>query len=90
MSTRWHIIKGDFTRMPVRNCLKPVLEKKLQISKLTPYRFGKLTGLGRGTSDKINDPNWVPNERTLEIICKTFRLQPGDFLYWIPEDSLSQ
>ena len=73
--------------MPVRNCLKPVLEKKLQIERLTPYRFQKLTGLGRGTSERINDPEWVPNEQTLVTICKTFRIQPGEFLYWVPDES---
>jgi DNA-binding Xre family transcriptional regulator len=73
--------------MPVRNCLKPVLEKKLQIKNLTAYRFQKLTGLGRGTSIRINDPNWVPNEQSLATICKTFRIQPGEFLYWVPDES---
>ncbi len=73
--------------MPVRNCLKPVLEKKLNIERLTPYRFGKLTGLGRATSDRINDPNWIPSAETLETICRIFRIQPGEFIYWIPEDS---
>jgi DNA-binding Xre family transcriptional regulator len=73
--------------MPVRNCLKPVLEEKLKLKKLTGYKFGKLTGLGRATSERIHDPNWIPNERTLEIICKTFRIQPGEFLYWVPDES---
>ncbi len=73
--------------MPVRNCLKPVLEKRLQIKNLTAYRFQKLTGLGRGTSIRINDPNWVPSSDTLQTICETFRLQPGEFLYWVPDES---
>jgi len=73
--------------MSVKNCLKPVLEKKLNIKKLTGYKFGKLTGLGRATSERIHDPNWIPNERTLDTICKTFRIQPGEFLYWVPEES---
>lgn len=75
--------------MPVRNCLKPVLEKKLNIQRLTPYRFGKLTGLGRATSDRINDPNWIPSAETLETICRIFRIQPGEFIYWVPDDSFT-
>lgn len=71
--------------MSVKNCLKPVLEEKLKIKKLTGYKFGKLTGFGRATSERIHDPNWIPNERTLETICKTFRIQPGEFLYWVPD-----
>lgn len=70
--------------MPVRNCLKPVLEEKLKIKRLTAYRFGKLTGFGRATSDRINDPEWVPNPDSLKTICETFRIQPGEFLYWVP------
>jgi hypothetical protein len=73
--------------MPVRNCLKPILEKKLQIKNLTAYKFQKLTGLAKGTSSRINDPEWIPNEKSLVIICKTFQIQPGEFLYWIPDES---
>lgn len=79
-----HIIVGEFCDMPVRNCLKPVLEEKLKIKRLTAYRFGKLTGFGRATSDRINDPEWIPNPDSLKTICETFRLQPGEFLYWVP------
>lgn len=71
--------------MPVQNCLKSVLEKRLGIQNLTGYRFQKLTGLGRGTSSRINDSSWVPNEQTLETICKTFKIQPGEFLYWVSD-----
>ena len=78
---------GEFCEMPVRNCLKPVLEKKLNIKKLTGYKFGKLTGFGRATSERIHDPNWIPNEKTLDTICKTFRIQPGEFLFWVPDES---
>jgi len=76
--------------MSVKNCLKPVLEEKLKLKNLTGYRFGKLTGLGRETSERINDPNWVPSEKTLDIICKTFRIQPGEFLYWVPDSDNSE
>lgn len=76
--------------MPVRNCLKPVLEKKLGIQNLTGYKFGKLTKLGRATSERINDPNWIPNERSLEVICRTFQIQPGEFLYWVPDSEPSE
>ena len=71
--------------MSVKNCLKPVLEEKLKVKRLTGYRFGKLTGLSRETSERINDPNWVPSAQILDVICKTFKVQPGEFLYWVPD-----
>ncbi|WP_366054066.1 helix-turn-helix transcriptional regulator [Microcoleus sp. PH2017_34_RAT_O_A] len=71
--------------MPVKNQLKRILEDRFQ-KPLTAYRFRKLSGLGQATSLKINDPFWVPRPETLETICKTFNLQPGDFLFY-EEDS---
>jgi DNA-binding Xre family transcriptional regulator len=72
-------------KMPVKNQLKRILEERFQ-KPLTAYRFRKLSGLGQATSLKINDPFWVPRPETLEVICKTFKLQPGDFLFY-EEDS---
>jgi len=76
--------------MSVRNCLKPVLEKKLKLKKLTSYKFSKLTGLSIGTAHRIDDPNWVPSEKVLDVICRTFKIQPGEFLYWVPDSSEDQ
>ena len=72
-------------KMPVKNQLKKILEERFQ-KPLTAYRFRKLSGLGQATSLKINDPCWVPRPETLETICKKFKLQPGDFLFY-EEDS---
>ena len=81
------MIGGEFCGMSVKNCLKPVLEEKLKIKKLTSYRFGKLTGLSDGTAHRIDDPNWVPSPKILDVICRTFKIQPGEFLYWVPDSS---
>ena len=72
-------------KMPVKNQLKRILEERFQ-KPLTAYRFRKLSGLGQATSLKINDPFWVPRPETLETICRKFKLQPGDFLFY-EEDS---
>ncbi|TAG93121.1 MAG: XRE family transcriptional regulator [Oscillatoriales cyanobacterium] len=84
------MIGGEFCGMSVKNCLKPVLEERLKLKKLTSYRFRKLTGLSTGTAERIDDPNWVPSEKVLDIICRTFRIQPGEFLYWVPDASESE
>lgn len=72
--------------MPVKNKLKQVLEGRLKIDSLTAYRFRKLSGVGQETALKINDPLWVPRPEVLELICKTFDLQPGDFLFYEREN----
>jgi len=73
--------------MPVKNQLKKVLEERYK-QPLTAYKFRKLTGLGQETSLKIYDPSWVPRPETLEVICKKFNLQPGDFLFYEDDSSV--
>ena len=69
--------------MPVINCLQEVLISK---GIKTAYQFKKKTGLGQGTALKAwKNRNWIPDPKTLEIICETFDIQPGDFLIYEKE-----
>lgn len=69
-------------QMPVKNRLKDVLYERLG-EQITAYRFKQITGLGQATSlSALKDPNWYPDKKTTEAICKAFGLQPGDFIYF--------
>lgn len=71
----------------MRNKVKEVLERKLG-EPVSSYKLRKLTGLGRGTClSALNDPNWYPDQGTSEKLCKVFELQPGDFLFYEPEEN---
>lgn len=69
--------------MPVKNQLKDVLTNRLG-EEITAYRFKKLTGLGQETSlNALHNPDWYPDKKTAEKICKTFNLQLADFLVYV-------
>jgi len=68
--------------MPIINCLKRVLEEKLQI-KMTMHIFWRMTGFASSTASKITDKDWVPNKKNMEVICETFNIQPGEFLLFM-------
>ena len=69
--------------MPVKNQLKDVLTNRLG-EEITAYRFKKLTGLGQATShNALHNPDWYPDKRTAETICRTFNLQLADFLVYV-------
>jgi hypothetical protein len=71
--------------MPLRNRLKDVLAERLG-EKITAYRFKKLTGLGQETSlNALHNPDWYPDKRTAETICRTFNLQLADFLFYVDD-----
>jgi Cro/C1-type HTH DNA-binding domain len=36
-----------------------------------------------------HDPLWVPSAPTLRLLCLTFGIQPGDFLFYIPGEGES-
>ena len=68
--------------MAVKNRLKDVLIHLLG-EEITAYRVSKMTGLGNSTVLRVlNNPDWYPDKSTMEAICKTFRIQPADFLYY--------
>lgn len=55
----------------------------------SPYRFWQETGIGRDTAYRMyNDPTYIPTSKVLNKICSTYRIQPGTFLIWEPDDDL--
>ena len=70
--------------MPVRNRLKDVVKERDNIE-LTQYRIERDTGLGAGTARKLLDENYIPGGRTLQTVCSTYDLDPGDFLIREPD-----
>ncbi len=53
----------------------------------SPYRFWQDTGIGRDTAYRMyNDPTYVPTSKALNKICSAYRIQPGTFLIWEPDD----
>lgn len=71
-------------KMPVMNKLRSVLEGKgIQ----NPNQLRTATGIGQQTAlDAWNDPFWVPSAPTLQTICRVFKIQPGDFLFYLDDD----
>jgi hypothetical protein len=54
----------------------------------SPYRFWQDTGIGRDTAYRMyNDPTYIPASGALNKICEAYRMQPGDFLFWVPDSA---
>lgn len=54
----------------------------------SPYRFWQQTGIGRDTAYRMyNDPTYIPTSKVLNKICNTYKIQPGSFLVWEPDDA---
>lgn len=63
------------------------IQNSNQLKRATRKADSKKKGLGQATSlSAWNDPFWVPTAPTLQLICKTFNLQPGDFLFYVPDE----
>jgi hypothetical protein len=57
-------------------------------SHTSPYRFWQDTGIGRDTAYRMyNDPTYIPTSKALNKVCSAYKIQPGDFLAWEPDDS---
>lgn len=53
----------------------------------SPYRFWQDTGVGRDTAYRMyNDPTHIPTSKALNKICSAYKIQPGTFLVWEPDD----
>lgn len=53
----------------------------------SPYRFWQDTGIGRDTAYRMyNDPTYIPTSKALNKICSAYKIQPGTFLTWEPDD----
>jgi DNA-binding Xre family transcriptional regulator len=71
--------------MPMINVLKEFLATK---GVETAYQFHKKTGLPQATAYRLyNKRNVYPDQRTQEIVCRVFDVQPGDFLRYEPDDA---
>jgi DNA-binding Xre family transcriptional regulator len=69
--------------MAMKNKLKLLLEEK----GMSVYEFRKLSGLAAKTAyDLVGNPEQIPSGKVLHRICESFRIQPNDFLEWIPDD----
>ena len=56
---------------------------------ITRYRFWQDTGLGRDTAYRLcNDPTYIPTGNVLEKICSAYQIQPGELLFWKPDEDL--
>ena len=73
--------------MTMKNKIAALIEKK----EITKYRFWKDTGLSRPTAYRLaNDSLYIPNGETLDAICRTYNVQPGDILEWVADKTNSQ
>jgi DNA-binding Xre family transcriptional regulator len=69
--------------MPVKNKIKEFLDAR----GITPYQFRKTTGIAQRTAyDLYNNPNQLPASTVLSKICDAYRVQPSEFLEWVPSD----
>ncbi|MFK0734498.1 MAG: helix-turn-helix domain-containing protein [Gloeotrichia echinulata HAB0833] len=70
--------------MPMINVLRDFLATK---GVETAYQFHKKTGLPQATAYRLfNKRNVYPDQKTQEIICRVFDVQPGEFLRYEPDD----
>ena len=81
--------------MTMLNRIKEILDQRPDpasgAEQTTPYRFWQETGLGRDTAYRMyNDPTYIPSGSALNKICETYKWQPGEFLYWEPDDLVEE
>lgn len=80
-------------KMPVMNKLRSVLvakgiENANQLRVATRKADSQNRGIGQATAlSAWNDPFWLPNASTLQLICRAFKIQPGDFLFYLNDDA---
>ena len=68
----------------MRNKIKQFLESR----QLSAYQFIKDTGIAPATGYKLaKSGEYLPGIRVLEVICDTYRVQPGELLEWVDEGS---
>ena len=65
------------------NTLKDLLESRSK----TRYWLWKQTGLAQNTVYRLHDdPKYIPGGEVMDAICEALRVQPGEWLKWIPRD----
>lgn len=81
----------EYEGMTMLNRIKDFLDNRPDpisgADQTTPYRFWQDTGIGRDTAYRMyNDPAYIPASAALNKICEAYRIQPGDFLFWTPDN----
>jgi|GEM_PF-1452746 len=82
-----------YYEMPVMNKLRSVLKKKgienpTQLKAAIKKADPKGKGIAQGTAlSAWNDPFWTPTASVLDLICLTFDIQPGDFLFFVKDEA---
>ncbi len=70
--------------MPVINTIKPFVDSR----GLSVYRFRKDTGLAQATAYRLYNNSYdIPSGEVLKAICSAYKIQPGEILQWIPDES---
>ena len=63
--------------------MKNKIKQFLEARQLSAYQFIKDTGVAPATGYKLaKSPDYLPGIRVLEVICDTYRVQPGEVLEW--------
>ena len=54
---------------------------------ITVYQFRKETGIAQATAYRLyNNSVEIPRGDVLSAICRTYKIQPGDLLRWVPDE----
>ena len=70
--------------MTMRNLIKPFLDSR----DVSVYRFWQDTGISRTTAYALyNNPEQYPGRDVMDAICSVYKVQPGDLLQWVADDS---
>ena len=64
--------------------MKNKLRQFLDERNITVYQFIKDTGIAPATGYKMaKTRDYLPSVRVLEVICDTYKVQPGELLEWV-------
>jgi putative transcriptional regulator len=75
--------------LPIRLRVGELLEKR----GWTPYRLAKETQLTLPVAYRLTDPSHVWKRLdldTLEVLCRTLNVQPGDLLEYVPDKKVTR
>jgi hypothetical protein len=71
----------------IKNNIKSLMEAQ----SLTRYRLWKDTKLNRETAYRLHDdPDYIPSKAVMECLWKTYRWQPAQYIFCIPEELTQQ
>lgn len=71
--------------MAVINTVKQFVDSR----GITVYQFRKETGIAQATAYRLyNNSHEIPRGDVLSAICQTYRIQPGELLRWVADDSV--